>query len=146
MNHGRIVLAMFVIAALIVGTAGYDSIQGDRSADVEVANDADAYLALEETGATIENGSTGEVLRLTNQFGTTVDLVITDVETSSGVTNEGLNRSTRDPGKTATLNVTCTSASTGIITVDIEATGDGISFQTTRTITVACQSSMTTSG
>jgi hypothetical protein len=139
-DHGRAVLALFVIAALIVGTAGYDSIQGDRSADVEVASDADAYLGIQETGNTIPNGSTGSVLVLTNQFGTSVDLRISDVTTSDNVTNEGLTTSTLGAGDTAALEVTCTSASDGTITVDIEASGDGISFETTKTVAVSCKS------
>jgi hypothetical protein len=152
MDHGRVVLSLFVVAALIVGTAGYDSIQGDRSADVDVANDADAYLALEETGNTIQNGKAGTVLLLRNQFGTSVDLSITDVSTTDGVTYQGLQVSGVDTGDTATLGtgdtarlqVECTSHSDGSITVDIEATGDGISFETSRTVTVSCESSTTT--
>mgnify|MGYP006276002619 CR=1 FL=1 len=148
-DHGRAVLAMFVIAALIVGTAGYDTIQGDRSADVDVANDTDAYLALQETGTGIENGSTGNVLEVTNQFGTSIDVTITDVSTSDGVTYQNLNDRNGDEtgdtaalgtGETAKLEVSCTSASAGSVTVDIEATGDGITFETTTTVAVQCES------
>jgi len=144
MDHGRTVLALFVVAALIVGTAGYDSIQSERSADVEVADDADAYLALEETGATIQNGSTGDVLELTNQFGTSIDVSVTDVSTSGGVTNQGLTASSLGTGATAAIEVSCTSDSDGTITVDIEAAGDGIRFETTKTVAVECESSSTT--
>lgn len=143
-DHGRAVLALFVIAALIVGTAGYDSVQSERSADVNVANDADAYLALEPTGTSIENGSTGTVLVATNQFGTSVDVSYTDVSTSDGVAVQGLTATSLGTGETSSLEVTCTTASDGTVTVDIEATGDGIAFEKTETIAVSCEGSSTT--
>jgi hypothetical protein len=143
-DHRRAVLALFVVAALIVGTAGYDSVQSERSADVNVATDADAYLALEPTGTTIENESTGPVLKLTNQFGTSVDVSITDLSTNGGVAVQGLTDTSLGTGDATSLEVTCTTANDGTVTVDIEATGDGIAFETTETVAVSCEGASTT--
>ncbi|WP_227130681.1 hypothetical protein [Halorubellus salinus] len=140
-DHGRAVLALFVIAALIVGTAGYDSIQSERSADVNVANDADAYLALEETGTPIENGSTGPVLVVTNQFGTNVDISVTVESTSENVTSGSLTAEDLGPGKSVELQATCESNESGELIAEIEAQGDGIQFRTTTTLVVECVSS-----
>ena len=124
-----------------MGTAGYSTIQSDRTVDVQVAGDDEAYLVIDETKNKIDNGSTGEPLELTNQFAESVDLSISVRSTEGDITSEGLNRTTIDIGETAALQVKCedTQTSEGTITVDITADGDEVSFETSdRDVEVAC--------
>lgn len=141
MNHRRAILALFVVAATIMGTTGYSTVQSERTVDVQVTDtDANAYLGIEETGTAIENGTTGTVVELTNQFGESVDLSIR-MTTSEDITNRGLTDRTIDPGETAALEVRCRDSQTsaGTIAVDVEASGDGVSFEKLdREVTVMC--------
>ena len=141
MNHKQGILCLFIIAATIMGTAGYSTIQSDRRVDVQVAGDDEAYLVIDETKNKIDNGSTGEPLELTNQFAESVELSISVRSTEGDITSEGLNRTTIDTGEAAALQVKCedTQTSDGTITVDITAAGDEVSFETTdRDVKVKC--------
>lgn len=128
MNHRRVILALFVVAAAIMGTTGFSTLQADRTVDVQVADDAQAYLQIDETGTQIKTGETGGVLALTNQFSESVDLSIS-VTTTDDIQSQGLDTRSIATGETATLEVTCSQTSDGTITVDIEASGDEISFE-----------------
>ena len=66
MKHQRLILSLFVLAAVITGAAGYSSIQAQRSVDVTVANDEDGYLAVETYNPVITNGTTDSALKITN--------------------------------------------------------------------------------
>jgi hypothetical protein len=140
-NHKQGILCLFIIAATIMGTAGYSTIQSDRIVDVQVAGDDEAYLVIDETKNEIDNGSTGEPLELTNQFAESVELSISVKSTEGNITSEGLNDTIIDTGEAAALQVKCedTQTSGGIITVDITADGDEISFETSdRDVKVKC--------
>ena len=141
MDHKQGILCLFITAATIMGTAGYSTIQSDRTVDVQVAGDDEAYLVINETRSTIDNGSTGTPLELTNQFAESVELSISVKSTQGDITSEGLNRTNIDPGEAAALQVKCedTQTSDGTITVDITADGDEVSFETSdRDVAVAC--------
>jgi hypothetical protein len=127
-NHRRAILALFVVAAAITGTTGFSTLQSDRTVDVQVAGDDEAYLQIVETGTQIKKDKTGAVLKLTNQFSESVDLSIS-VTTDDDIQSQGLDTRSIDPSKTAKLEVKCSQESSGTITVDIEASGDEISFE-----------------
>lgn len=139
MNHRRAILALFVVAAAIMGTTGFSTLQADRTVDVQVADDAQAYLQINETGTQITEGETGGVLALTNQFSESVDLSIS-VTTNDDIQSQGLDTRSIATGETATLEVNCSQTSDGTITVDIEASGDEISFEKSgREVAVDCE-------
>jgi hypothetical protein len=141
MNHRRAILALFVVAATIAGTTGFSTVQSDRTVDVQVADDTGAYLKLVETGDEIENGTTGEALNLTNQFAEPVELSVSVTVEDGDITNRGLTDQNIDSGGTASLEVRCQDSQTtpGTITVDVEASGDEISFEKSgKEVTVNC--------
>jgi len=140
MNHRRAILALFVVAATIAGTTGFSTVQSDRTVDVQVADDTGAYLKLVDPDKKIKNGTTGKALELTNQFAEPVELSVS-VSTSDDITNRGLTKQNIDSTETAKLKVRCQDSQTtsGKITVDVEASGDEISFEKSgKEVTVKC--------
>lgn len=109
MNHSRVVLGLFVVAAAVLGTAGYDVVQSERSVDVATAPDDSAYLALQrpsEPPVAVTNGTSGEILHVENRFETPVDVTLEAYEGDTDVVaRRGLN-ATEDiePGETAALS------------------------------------------
>jgi len=142
-NHLRVVLLLFVVAAAIVGTSGFSVIQAERSTDVAVVDDNQAYLVIETTGNEIKNGSTGTVLTVTNQFAEPVEVTATSTESPDDITVQGFNSSSIDVRETAGLEVRCGASRTsaGTITVDLTAEGDETSFETSdKDVEVQCTS------
>jgi len=142
-NHLRVVLLLFVVAAAIVGTSGFSVIQAERSTDVAVVDDNQAYLVIETTGNEIKNGSTGTVLTVKNQFAEPVEVTAMPTESSDDITVQGFDSSSIDVGSTADLKVRCSDSRTsdGTITVDLTAEGDETSFEMSdKDVDVQCTS------
>lgn len=140
-DHFRVILLLFVVAAAIVGTSGYSAIQADRSTDVAVVDDDQAYIVIDETEDEIANGSTGTALEVTNQFAEPVEVTATPTHSPDGITVEGFDSSPVGVGNTADLKVRCGDSrmSDGTITVDLTAEGDETSFETSdEAVTVRC--------
>ena len=113
-NHRYIIAGVLFIAIIITGTTAYDSITADRSVDISVVENEDAYLAIETQD--LENGSEVPAFTFTNNLNRDADLSVevTDPIEKSGasVVNEGdLNEKTISDGETATLNIECSDAS-----------------------------------
>jgi len=152
MNYRRMLLALFVLAAAVVGNAGYTTIRADRSVDVAVANDENAYLAFSDAGAddAIQNGTTGTARTIDNQLGQEIRLRGTEEDSDAGVSFVGLNASSGTSeevsvgaGETAEVIVECTDSDDGDVTIAFTAEGDGILVETTRTIDVNCEPAST---
>jgi hypothetical protein len=113
-NHRYIVVGMLFVAIIITGTTAYDSITADRSVDVSVVENEDAYLAIETQA--LESGSVVPAFTFTNNLNRDADLSV-DVTDSIGksgtsVVNQGdLNEKTISDGKTAELKIECSDAS-----------------------------------
>jgi hypothetical protein len=123
MNHRSIVVGLFVVAAAVLGTAGYDAVQSDRSVDVTVAPDQEAYLALDRPGEPIQNGTSGDILYVENRFETAVDVTLEEYTgDTESVPEQGLNRTTDiGPGERVALSATCATAGTYEVQVDLHA-------------------------
>ena len=113
-NHRYIIAGVLFIAIIITGTTAYDSITADRSVDISVVENEDAYLAIETQD--LENESVVSAFTFTNNLNRDADLSVevTDPIQKSGasVVNEGdLNEKTIPDGETAELNIECSDAS-----------------------------------
>ena len=113
-NHRYIIAGVLFIAIIITGTTAYDSITADRSVDISVVENEDAYLAIETRD--LKNGSEVPAFIFTNNLNRDADLSVdvTDSIQKSGasVVNEGdLNEKTISDGETAELNIECSDAS-----------------------------------
>ena len=113
-NHRYIIAGVLFIAIIITGTTAYDSITADRSVDISVVENEDAYLAIETQD--LENESVVSAFTFTNNLNRDADLSVdvTDPIQKSGasVVNEGdLNEKTISDGETAELNIECSDAS-----------------------------------
>lgn len=144
MRHRRLILALFVLAALITGTAGYSAIQAERSVDVAVADEETAYLAVESFSPEIENGSQKPALRVTNQFGREIDLSVQDVDTSGSVVYDSLGTSNGEvslkTGDHVEVDVRCSGTSDGTLEIVLFAEGknDELSVRTLQKVDVTC--------
>ena len=113
-NHRYIIVGILFVAIIITGTTAYDSITADRSVDVSVVENEDAYLAIETQA--LESGSVVPAFTFTNNLNRDADLSV-DVTDSIGksgtsVVNQGdLNEKTISDGKTAELKIECSDAS-----------------------------------
>lgn len=146
MRHRRLILALFVLATVITGTAGYSAIQAERSVDVTVADNENAYLAVESLDQSVENGSTGDALRVTNQFGREVDLSVQETDTTGSVAYESLKDSGNEvalgAGDKVSVVVRCRGTSDGTLDVMLFAESDDneLSVRTMQEVDISCES------
>ncbi|TKX72910.1 hypothetical protein EXE46_15105 [Halorubrum sp. GN11_10-6_MGM] len=146
MRHRRLILALFVLATVITGTAGYSAIQAERSVDVTVADDGNAYLAVENQNNSVENGSTEGVLSVTNQFGREVELTVDDVETTGSVEYDSVDGATSDvtlsADEQAMINASCTGTDDGEleVMVFVESDDNELSVRTMQVVEISCTS------
>lgn len=122
-NHRYIIAGVLFIAIIITGTTAYDSITADRSVDISVVENEDAYLAIETRD--LKNGSEVPAFIFTNNLNRDADLSVevTDSIQKSGasVVNITVGESSDEretgeeiaisDGETATLNIECSDAS-----------------------------------
>jgi len=113
-NHRYIIAGILFVAIIITGTTAYDSVTADRSVDVSVVEDGDAYLAIETQA--LENGTEVSAFTLTNNLNRNADLKVdvTDPikKDDASVVNEGeLDEKTISNGETAELKIECSDAS-----------------------------------
>lgn len=145
MNHRRAILALFALAALIAGTAGYTTIQAERSVDVAVADEGEAFLAVEGQAPTVENGSAGTAFVVTNQLGRQVDLTIresyADGSVGLGAVADGGRETRIGDGNSTDVTARCTGTTDGTLEVTVRAESDDgeISVRIVRSTEVDCE-------
>jgi hypothetical protein len=144
-NHRRAILALFALAALIAGTAGYTTIQAERSVDVAVADEGEAFLAVEGQAPTVENGSAGTAFVVTNQLGRQVDLTIresyADGSVGLGAVADGGRETTIGDGNSNDVTARCSGTTDGTLEVTVRAESDDgeISVRIVRSTEVDCE-------
>jgi hypothetical protein len=120
-NHRYIIAGILFIAIIITGTTAYDSITADRSVDISVVGNEDAYLAIETQD--LENGSVVPAFTFRNNLNRDADLSVdvTDSIQRSGasvvnITVDGNSKELSEEiaisgDETAELNIECSDAS-----------------------------------
>lgn len=145
MRHRRLILALFVLATVITGTAGYSAIQAERSVDVSVADDESAHLAVESHDPSVKNGSTGDVLRVTNQFGREIVLSVQEVDTSGSIVYDSLGHSGDEvmlgTDDSVQVFVRCSGTRDGTLDVMLFAEGENneLSVRMMQEVDVTCE-------
>ena len=122
-NHRYIIAGILFVTIIITGTTAYDSVTADRSVDVSVVEDGDAYLAIETRD--LENGTEVSAFTFTNNLNRNADLKV-DVTDRIGkdgasVVNITVGESSDERetsekiaisnGETAELNIECSDSS-----------------------------------
>ena len=142
MNHRRAILALFALAALIAGSAGYTTIQAERSVDVAVAGEGDAFLSVEAVSPVpeIENGSEGAAFVVTNRLGREVDVTIQDSDATGSVRLGGVTSTEVKNDHTTNITATCTGTTDGTLDVTVQAESDdgAIFVRVVRSTDVTC--------
>lgn len=147
-----LLLLCAVAVSLTVGSGAFTSTTAERSVDVDVVGDDEAYMTL-EYGDTVSvdaddaNGTvTDEYLTVRNRFSQAVDIEVTasvtrgdgvDVTVDDGMADLGV-------GQAASFDITgeCAGRSgeyTRTVSFDVTATGEGVSAETTRERTVTLE-------
>jgi len=152
-NHRYIIAGILFIAIIITGTTAYDSITADRSVDVSVVEDGDAYLAIETRD--LKNGSVVPAFTFTNNLNRDADLKVdvTDpIENGASVVNITVGESSDERetsekiaisnGETAELNIECSDASKSYdIGLEIILETTNIEIDVDRKYTLECNNS-----
>lgn len=150
MNRLR-TLGIVAIAALVLlttGTGGVSTISAERSVELAVADEGEAYVGVEVVDPVFDPGQPEDatVLTLTNRL----DQPLTDVEVTvrgdekTPPVLQGYDTPERlgvGEQATVTATVNCDASpgrDTETWTVGVSAAGDGVSVETTRTVTVTC--------
>jgi hypothetical protein len=141
------VVAIATLVLLTTGTGGVATISGDRSVELAVADQGEAYVGAEPAEPTVGAGPPEDVvvLTLTNRFEQplTVDVTVQGDGPTPPVLQGYDAPDHLGTGEAAavTATVNCDASpgtDTETWTVDVSATGDDVSVDTTRTVTVAC--------
>lgn len=145
MNHRRAILALFALAALIAGTAGYTTIQAERSVDVAVAEEGEAFLAVEGLHPTVDNGTSEPAFEVTNQLGRSVDLTVRESYADGSVGLESVagdgRETTVGDGRSKNVTARCTDTTDGTLEVTVRAESDDgeVSVRIVRSTEVDCE-------
>jgi hypothetical protein len=139
-NHRRAILALFALAALIAGSAGYTTIQAERSVDVAVAGEGQAFLSVEAINPEIKNGSEEAAFEVTNRLGQKVDVTIQDSAATGSVGLGGVRSEEVKNGHTTDINATCVGTADGTLDVTVQAESDdgAIFVRVVRSSDISC--------
>lgn len=129
--------------ATLAGAGAFSSVGGNRDVDVDLANDPNAFLAIEELDSTATSGESLSVLELTNQFSEALTSVTVSVTTPGKF---GLNQTdanhpgSLDVGETGTVSLpmSCDSTVTDTVDLRIIASGQSSEIKTTRSLSLTC--------
>ncbi|WP_251343380.1 hypothetical protein [Haloplanus halophilus] len=141
------VVALCTAASMALGVGGYSSVTADRSVNVAVADDGNAFLSI--PGGEIRCTG-GESVLLYNRFagavtgGTVeVDAVGGDIETRGYDDEESftVEVGTVDPGAPITFQPRETNGSAHTLELDVDIEGEGFSVSTNASRTIACEKS-----
>jgi hypothetical protein len=140
-NHRRAILALFALAALIAGSAGYTTIQAERSVDVAVAGEGEAFLSVEAINPEIKNGSEDAAFEVTNRLGREVDVTIRDSDATGSVRLGGVTSTEVNNDHTTDINATCTGTTDGTLDVTVQAESDdgAIFVRVVRSTDITCK-------
>lgn len=137
--------AVFVALVLAAGTGGFGAGDAERGVRAAVVDDDSAYLHVETAAPSRPNGLSRDVtlLTLTNAASTTLDSVtvsVSDATSGAPAVRSVDTPVSLSPGEagTATADVVCRPDASGPVTLDIEASGDGMAISLHRTVTVTC--------
>ncbi|MGM0605467.1 MAG: hypothetical protein ACQETB_07315 [Halobacteriota archaeon] len=128
------------------GSGAFDAVSADRAFTVDVSDDDEARLGIEIDAPTVTDGDSITVLRLTNGFGEAWDSITVSVLSSGtlDVTVEEIltANETVSPGDSIDVDATvsCDTAGTVPVQLEITASGPTESVTAVRTVEVTCES------
>lgn len=132
-------------------TGAFSSVTGDRGFDVQTASDQNALLGIRPLDPTGSDGDEVEIFKLTNRFSDVLEVTYDIEVVSSGPLELDGNSPPNvaiSPG--GNVNVTdklsCDTAVTGDVKINLTASTDNESVQLSRKTTVTCQPATCLSG
>jgi hypothetical protein len=135
-SHRRRIAALFLVAAVAFGTAGFSVVDSERSVDVSTADDPDAYLGIADAGGTATVGNTTTALTVTNNYASPLEVAVTAPTPNVSVAGgDGSFRLGTDTART--VEVTCG----GVVadpTLRVEASNANTSIVTREMVPVTC--------
>jgi len=139
-SHRRRIAALLLLAAVVLGTSGYDVVESERSVDVETASDADAYLGVQTPGGTADVGNETTPLTLANNYAADVEVQVTLGTHAGDLSLDGDDQTTVSVAtdSTAGVTVTCDAAFDEAVAFDLRATAPNATVETTATADITC--------
>ncbi|MFB6082661.1 MAG: hypothetical protein ABEJ94_00260 [Halorientalis sp.] len=153
---GRLKLASVVFAfaavSLAVGTGAFSSVSADRGVEVAVVEDEEALLGIEGGPHAFPNGNEDrELLTVTNRFAQPVTVTVEITDSGDGGVptlkeSDDEKEVVLDAGEDDSIEwkIQCSSQGgkadpqTETWTIDVSATGETVSVETTETVTIQC--------
>ena len=140
-------LAFMAATGLVLGTAGFATVNVDRGVSVDVVSDEEGYLSFNQTNDRLVEGDRTEVIEYRNQFTEDVEFETVTVTAKTGeieveVTGKpgdsgAENQSELSVGERGTLEVKITDfddAEEVTLHVEVYASGDSVEVEKERTI------------
>jgi hypothetical protein len=142
-----VVVGAVLMAATLVPTGGFTAASADRSVQIAVVPDDEAFVSIDPANPTLDNGHHPDVelLRVHNGFGESVT-VTARVPRENGTGPPPHVRDVSGPGTLApgasgavTADVVCASArEEGEVTVELVVTGEDVEVTMERQVEIAC--------
>ena len=140
-----VAIILVAVALLVTSSVGVSTVAVERPVSIEVVDDESATVGFDDpgsvaenaTGPTVpaENASAVELTAVTNRAGTTLDVT---VRGNGATTVDDLEAgSSIEPGETETVTASVTCEDSATASVDVVATGDGLTVE--RTVDVDCE-------
>lgn len=133
-----LVLAITAATLLVFSSLGYAATTADRSADISVAGDQNAYVGYSTDDRTATTGEEIELVTVTNSFSDEIE--ITNIHITGGASDVSISATTGQqisPGNSASVAGTvqhCEPGETAIVGVSVEATGTDVQTEIDGTV------------
>lgn len=144
-----IVLAFIAATGLVLGTAGFASVNVDRGVSVDVVSDDDGYLSFNQTNDRLVEGERTEIIEYRNQFTEDVEFETVTVTAKTGETEVEVREKPGDSGaedqselsvgERGALEAKITdfeSAEEVTLHIEVRAAGDSVEVEKERTVSV----------
>ncbi|WP_128904148.1 hypothetical protein [Halorubrum amylolyticum] len=146
-RHAILLLGGASSGALSAGTGAFSSVEAERGVEVNVVDDAEAYLGLEAESEIATVNRPAEVVEITNSFADTLSLDVTVKNTNEVV--DGVAVGDEDlgdefslklgPGESTSVSITCVRPEKAEFRLQFSGDTNGASVEKTRTFVIRCK-------
>lgn len=131
----------------MVGSGGFTTVSVDRGVSISVENDESAYVGYQSSDLTVENGTTIDLVVITNRLPDDINVIDVTIEDGNFDISNPTTPTDISPGKTGAIQgtVRCTPSESQAIKLSVTVSGSDVTAQlagetTTRNFTITCES------
>jgi type 1 fimbria pilin len=142
-----LLLLLVSITGIMVGSGGFTALSADRGVSIGVENDESAYIGYESNDLTVKNGTTIDLVYITNRLPDSIDVTDITIKDGDFTISELTTPTDISPGERGTIQgtVVCTPSENQAIKLSVTVSGSDITAQltgdtTTRNFMIMCAS------